>query len=49
MSSLKIVNVVATADLREPVDIEAAGLQKNFLHDSEIYMVEESPTINLKQ
>ena len=37
MSSLKIVNVVATADLREPVDIEAAGLQKNFLHDSEIY------------
>lgn len=37
MSSLKIVNVVATANLKQHVDIETAGLLKDFLHDSEIY------------
>ena len=31
------MNVVATADLKQPVDIITAGSLKDFLHDSEIY------------
>jgi TATA-box binding protein (TBP) (component of TFIID and TFIIIB) len=34
---VKIVNVVATADLKQYVDIQAVGKLKGFLHDSEIY------------
>ena len=37
MSNVKIVNVVATADLRQPIDIDAAGKLEDFLHDPETY------------
>ena len=37
MVSMRIVNVVATADLRQPIDIDAAGKLEDFLHDPEIY------------
>lgn len=37
MVSIEIVNVVTTADLKQPVDILIAGQFKDFLYDSEKY------------
>jgi transcription initiation factor TFIID TATA-box-binding protein len=37
MTKLKIVNVVATTNIKQPIDIMEAGRFKDFLHDSEIY------------
>ena len=37
MIPIKVVNVVATARIYQLVDIVAAGMIRNFLHDSEIY------------
>ena len=49
MVKLRIVNVVATASLKQPIDIVSAGRFRGFIHDSKKLGGRVTYILNLKR